>query len=112
MDKETLILANVDYENGRNRFAGNEALYHKYLLKFKEDTHFKAAGDAFAARDYEQLLKETHALKGVAGTLGLLDIYHASADIVTALRTENVQAVPELFEVLEASYDRIIKILK
>ena len=36
MNKETLIAANVDYENGKKRFAGNEALYEKYLLKFKD----------------------------------------------------------------------------
>lgn len=112
MDKETLILANVDYENGKNRFAGNEALYHKYLLKFKEDKHFANAKKAYQTGDYEQLLKETHALKGVAGTLGLLDIYHASADIVTAIRTETTDTMPEMFAKLESSYNKIIEILK
>ena len=42
MNKERLSAANVDYENGIKRFAGNEALYEKYLLKFKDDVHYEA----------------------------------------------------------------------
>ena len=112
MEKELLIAANVDYENGKSRFAGNVALYEKYLLKFREDNHFAEAKVAFDAGDYEKLLKETHALKGVAGTLGLLDVYHASAEIVTAIRTEKANVVPELYAKLVSSYDKIMEILK
>lgn len=112
MNKDLLIKANVDYENGKNRFAGNEALYEKYLLKFREDKHFADAKEAFTAGDYQKLLSETHALKGVAGTLGLIDVYQASADIVVAIRTENAGAVPALYETLVASYDKIMEILK
>ena len=112
MEKEVLMNAKIDYENGKNRFAGNEALYEKYLLKFKDDPHFEEAKAAFAARDYEKLLKETHALKGVAGTLGIVPIYQASADIVHAIRADEVDSVPQLYEVLVSSYEYIIKILK
>ena len=101
MNKELLIKANVDYENGKNRFAGNEALYEKYLLKFREDVHFAGAKAAYQTGDYENLLKETHALKGIAGTLGILDIYHASAEIVDAIREENIDKIPALYNKLE-----------
>ena len=112
MDKEVLIRANIDYEKGKNRFAGKEALYYKYLLKFKEDKHFDDAKEAFLAKDYEKLLEETHALKGVAGTLGLLDIYHDSAEIVNAIRKNETEKVAALFDSLCNSYARTIEILK
>ena len=112
MEREALIKANVDYENGLNRFAGKEALYEKYLLKFKEDPHFEGAKAAYEAADYESLLKETHALKGVAGTLGIMDVYQASAQIVSALRAERIGELPALYEALKISYENIIKILK
>jgi hypothetical protein len=58
------------------------------------------------------LLKETHALKGVAGTLGILTVYQASADIVTAIRAEEIDAIPDLYEILSSSYEKIIEILE
>lgn len=112
MDRQTLINAKIDYENGKNRFAGNEALYEKYLLKFKDDPHFEGAKAAFAAEDYEKLLKETHALKGVAGTLGIIPVYQASAGIVSAIRAEEVERVPQLYQTLVSSYEHIVQILK
>ncbi len=111
MNKELLLQANVDYENGKSRFAGNEALYEKYLLKFKEDAHYGLASAAYESGDYETLLKEAHTLKGVAGTLGLTDVYATSAAIVTALREDRKEAVPELFSEMERSYKEIINIL-
>ena len=112
MDKETLIAANVDYENGKKRFAGNEALYEKYLLKFKDDVHYEAVKAAFETGDFDTLLKEAHTLKGVAGTLGLVDIYQNCADIVTALRGERTEQMPELFDLLQRAYEKTMDALK
>lgn len=105
MNKERLIAANVDYENGIKRFAGNEALYEKYLLKFKEDVHYEAAMTAFEAGDFDALLKEAHILKGVAGTLGLSDIYQNCSDIVAALRDERTAQLPKMIDLLKAAYE-------
>ena len=111
MRKEELIAANIDYENGKKRFAGNEALYEKYLLKFRQDTHYQQAKAAFDNEDYDTLLKEAHTLKGVAGTLGLLDVYQNSADIVSALRNGEEEQVPALIEKLQQAYERTIAVL-
>ena len=112
MDKGTLIAANVDYENGIKRFAGNAMLYEKYLLKFKDDVHYEAAKAAYEAGDYETLLKEAHTLKGVAGTLGLTDIYQTCSNIVTALRGERTEQVPQLFHMLQHAYEKTMMALK
>jgi len=112
MDKDTLIAANIDYENGKKRFAGNEALYEKYLLKFKDDVHYEAAKSAYEAGDFDTLLKEAHTLKGVAGTLGLTDIYQTCANIVTALRSERPEQVPQLFCMLQHAYEKTMIVLK
>lgn len=109
MNKETLIAANVDYENGIKRFAGNEALYEKYLLKFKDDGHYEAVITAFESGDFDTLLKEAHTLKGVAGTLGLIDIYQNCADIVVALRGERTELVPEKIALLQDVYKKTIE---
>lgn len=108
MKKEILIAANVDYENGIKRFAGNAALYEKYLLKFKEDIHYEAIITAFETEDFDTLLKEAHTLKGVAGTLGLTDIYRICADIVMVLRSERTESVSEMIGLLQDAYGKVI----
>ena len=112
MDKERLIAANVDLENGIKRFAGNEALYEKYLLKFKDDVHYEAAKLAYEAGDFDTLLKEAHTLKGVAGTLGLTDIYQTCSNIVTALRSERTEQVPQLFRLLQHAYEKTMNVVR
>ena len=111
MKKELLLAANIDYENGKKRFAGNTVLYEKYLLKFREDKHFDEAMAAYDRRDYDTLLKETHTLKGVAGTLGLLDIYQKSSEIVAALRAGEKEQIPELVNQLQKAYKEILVVL-
>ena len=112
MDKATLIAANIDYENGVKRFAGNEALYEKYLLKFKDDVQYKAVKAAYEAGDFDTLLKEAHTLKGVAGTLGLTDICQTCANIVAALRGNRDSQVPQLFGMLQHAYEKTMNALK
>ena len=112
MDKDTLIAANVDYENGIKRFAGNATLYEKYLLKFKDDVHYEAAKAAYEAGDFDTLLKEAHTLKGVAGTLGLTDIYQTCANIVIALRGERTEQIPQLFRLLQHAYEKTMNVVR
>ena len=112
MNKDTLIAANVDYENGIKRFAGNAPLYEKYLLKFKDNVHYEAAKAAYEAGDFDTLLKEAHTLKGVAGTLGLTDIYQTCSNIVTALRSERTEQVPQLFRLLQHAYEKTMNVVR
>ena len=53
MDKEVLDRLEIDFENAIKRFAGKEALYEKYLYRFKDDEHFALAKEALAKQDYE-----------------------------------------------------------
>ena len=69
MDKEKLKAYGVDYENAVKRFAGNEALYERFLKKLTEDDHLAIGEQAMKEERYEDVLEAVHALKGVAGTL-------------------------------------------
>ena len=74
MDKEKLKAYGVDYENAVKRFAGNEALYEKFLKKLTEDDHLAIGEQAMKEERYEDVLEAVHALKGVAGTLGMTEL--------------------------------------
>lgn len=88
MNESTLRQAGIDYDAALARFVGKRAIYEKYLVKFLEDRHAMEAVKAFEQQDYAELLEQTHALKGVAGTLGMTHLFEVSADIVNDLRSQ------------------------
>ena len=82
MDKEKLKAYGVDYENAVKRFAGNEALYERFLKKLTEDDHLAIGEQAMKEERYEDVLEAVHALKGVAGTLGMTELFQAASEVV------------------------------
>ena len=68
------------------QFKGNEAFYEKMLRKFVND--LPAAWPPFddAAADIESMRAFAHRIKGVAGNLGLNEIYQSAQQHETALR--------------------------
>ena len=111
MKKEHLISAGIDYENAVSRFAGNEALYEKYLNKLKDDNHYQNAVTALAEGDYATVLKEVHTLKGIVGTLGMTDLFQICAEIVSFLRAEDTSKLTEQFACLQKEYSRMINLV-
>lgn len=77
----------VDYEQGLARFLGNDNLYRKFLNKFLSDGSEAAFQDALKAGDLKQAEKDVHTLKGTAGNLSLLRLFHAADAAVQALRS-------------------------
>ena len=84
----------IEWDHGIRHFAGREDLYIKYLNRFLEDKHFYDAKEAFEKKDMISFKREIHSLKGLAGTLGLMDVFwHAFAvsnvaDVVDAKQIE------------------------
>lgn len=111
MDEVTLRQAGIDYDAALARFVGKKTIYEKYLMKFLEDTHAQDALNAYEQRDYEELLEQTHALKGVAGTLGMTDLYDAAAEIVHDLRCDNREELDEKLAHMMAEQKRIREII-
>ena len=62
---------------------GNEALYEKYLSRFRESRGNSAAEirTLFEAGDFENARIQSHSLKGLAATLGLLSISQTAASL-------------------------------
>lgn len=62
---------------------GNEAIYEKYLARFRE-SHSGSATEIrtlFEAGDFENARIQSHSLKGLAATLGLLPISQTAASL-------------------------------
>ena len=85
--KQVFSDAGVDYNKGLERFMGNVALYHKFLLKFLGDGSFAHFKESFAAGNLENAGKHVHTLKGTAGNLSLMRLFVSSYDIVQAVHS-------------------------
>ena len=89
MDKEKLKAYGVDYENAVKRFAGNEALYERFLKK-----------------RYEDVLEAVHALKGVAGTLGMTELFQAASEVVASIRKNEISHLQEQMAKVHTEFEK------
>lgn len=78
----------IEVKSALERMCGNEALYVKFLRRFLEDTHYQEFCRAFKQGDREEAMHSAHALKGLAGNLGLMALFEQSARVVDQLRRE------------------------
>lgn len=107
MDESVLRAVGIDCDGALERFVGNRGIYEKYLTRFLEDSHGEAAAKAFEQKDYGEMLEQTHALKGVAGTLGMIHLYNLSADIVRDLREGKYQELETKLQRMLLEQERI-----
>ena len=106
MDKERLKSYGIDYENAVKRFAGNEALYEKFLKKFGEDDHLQSGEQALKEQRYEDAMEAVHALKGVAGTLGMTTLFLASSKVVASIRKNETSHLNEQMEQVRIEFEK------
>ncbi|MCR5438346.1 MAG: histidine kinase [Selenomonas sp.] len=103
--KATLEQAGVDYDKGLERFMGNVALYHKFLLKFLNDGSYEEFVTSLSVPDMAMAEKSVHTLKGTAGNLSLMKLFRAADDTVQAIRTtQDHEAIQKLADSVGVIY--------
>lgn len=111
LDKEALAKAEIDYEEGLKRFANKEVLYEKYLKNFLVDEHFQHARAEQEKNNFDGVLSELHAMKGIAGTLGMMKLFDACNQVVIAIRAGETDKVAALVDDAEVRYNQVIEVL-
>lgn len=112
MDKKELENAGIDYAVGLAHFAKKEELYHKYLVKFKEDTHVYEAVSAFEQGEYQKVLEQIHALKGLSGTLGFSMLYTKTSTVVADLRKGKCENLAQQLKEIQGECERLIQVIE
>ncbi len=100
--------AGVDVEASVNRFSGNEALYLRFIEKFRQDKTYSQLCEAHQKSDHDQLLTAAHTLKGVAANLGMNALSDACAGLVQKLRAGETGALDEAYSKVVRQYEAII----
>ncbi|MGN1120565.1 MAG: Hpt domain-containing protein [Oscillospiraceae bacterium] len=86
--RRALADVGLDTEEMTARFMDNEAMFVKYFLKFFPSSEHIVEELRIAVRsgDLEQIERTAHALKGLAGNIGLTGVYLPAQKIVNDLR--------------------------
>jgi len=115
--KQKLKENGADVEGTMHRFMNNDALFLKFILKFKDDQNYAILKKHLDEKNYEEAFKAAHTLKGVSANLGLNPIYERASAVTELLRGKeasevDVEKVEEEKNALEEAYHRFIRIIE
>lgn len=88
-----LILCETDVAGALRRFSGNEALYSACLSEFLNDPTMEQLNKAIDAKLWDDAFTAAHALKGLAGNMGFIPLFHATAELVTFIRAGKLSEI-------------------
>lgn len=110
--RKALINCETDIDGALNRFSGDEELYLQCLDKFLLDQTMAELDSAIEARAWDEAFTAAHAIKGLAGNMGFIPLFHATAELVVAIRTGRLKEIGVSYhEVLDA-YKTVITVIR
>jgi CheY-like chemotaxis protein len=106
-------LAGIDVAAGLERTAGNKRLYRDLLVQFaaRHESMGSRIKEALESGDHNQAERLAHSLKGVAGNLGINQIFILAGTLESAIR-ESAAGTKGLIEELTSALDRQIRIIQ
>ncbi len=115
--KQKLKENGADVEGTLHRFMNNDALFLKFILKFKDDQNYAKLKQYLDEKNYEEAFKAAHTLKGVSANLGLNPIFDRASAVTELLRGKDASEVDdakveEEKNALEAAYKLFIQIIE
>ncbi len=108
-----LLEAGIDEQKGIRQFAGNEQIYRKYLYEFPDYTYFAVLKDALSQQNAKEAFQAAHALKGIAGNLGMEQFHEKMAPLVEDLRGKaDLSTASTRMEGVEKQYSRMVEVIQ
>ena len=92
-------------------FGGNEEIYFKFLRRFFEDKDYINFNELMFQEKYSEAFNSAHALKGVAGNLGMIRVYECLVIIVEKIKNSNYEELDILYIKFKIECDRLQEIL-
>lgn len=101
-----------DYQIVLERFCGHDEMLAKFVKVFVGDDTFQHLADAAGKLDYPEIESRAHALKGVAGNLGFERLHVACGELVSSVRFDRLDEVPENFRKVEKEHGTVCDTIK
>lgn len=98
----------VDYDAFLHRLMGKESLAKKYIKVFLNDLTFGELANAVAQKDFDQVGKKAHSLKGIALNLDFKKLSGLCIEIINSSYSANIQEIETQFAMLKKEYEQIV----
>ena len=98
-----------NYENVSNRMMGNQKLVEKFVRKFLDDPTYEQIKEAVNKMDYDEILRTTHTMKGIASNLEFTRLQQKSAKAVDMIRAGQREEVLPVISEIEKEYQKVIE---
>ena len=93
-----------NYENVSSRMMGNQKLVEKFL----EDPTYKQIKESVEKMDYDEILRATHTMKGIASNLEFTQLQQKSAKAVDMIRAGEKETVLPVIDEIEKEYQKVV----
>ncbi len=107
ISSEFFTSLHIDEAAVMSRFGGSCAIFEKYLKRFPNDPSWNSLEEAVQKDDFSCIETTAHTLKGVSSNFGFNGLTQACTDLVSAVRTNSYERIPEAFSRAKAEYDTI-----
>lgn len=84
---------------------GKQSLYERLIFKFYD----MVIKSDMREDNLEEIYERTHALKGAAGNLGITPLFDEYVKILTLIREDNMDAVPEAIREMLPVQEKIME---
>lgn len=114
MSENNEKLAGIDYQIGVNNVLGDENLFKEILQMFYDDHH--QDGDniqqAISNEDHARLKSLVHTLKGVACSIGAMDLFEKTKQLDIAVNENKSASYQNLFDNVAYELERVVSGIK
>lgn len=97
-----------NYENVSSRMMGNQKLVEKFVRKFLEDPSSQQIKESVEKMDYDEILRATHTMKGIASNLEFTQLQQKSAKAVDMIRAGEKETVLPVIDEIEKEYQKVV----
>lgn len=101
----------MNLEQVLDRMVHKPELLIRLLRAFLASEDMELAQSAWEKRDYKVLEERIHSMKGAAVSLGLPDMSESLNELLTAVRRERYEDVPQLFGRMEQAYNEVERVV-
>ena len=109
--QECYLKMNGDYEDVCKRFTKEERI-SRFVLKFLEDSTFQMLCEAMESKDYQEVFRAIHTMKGVSQNLGFTKLYEACHAMTEAVRGGVPLEDENLFADVKRVYEKTIEVIR
>ena len=99
-----LRLRETDVASALQRLGGNETLYDACLRAFLDDQTVAQLNATIRSGSWDEAFTAAHALKGVAGNMGLVPLMHNTGQLIVQIRGGRIHEIPQAMEQVNSSY--------